>query len=229
MWLGRRAVFSSSQPWTRTVPAASTSVDYHRYLVVVIACVHGAAGGIERITPAGLSTAGQGDFEFDVLVYATGFDAMTGPLQGMGVVGVGGATIDAAWEAGPRSYLGLTVAGFPNLFTVTGPGSPSVLSNMTVSIEQHVDFIAEMLTHMRRAGKTTVQATAAAQDEWVEHVNELSRRDVVKTHPSCNSWYLGANIEGKSRVFMPYVAGVGAYRTECEEVVAGGYRGFVFG
>ena len=120
------------------------------------------------------------------------------------------------------------VAGFPNLFTVTGPGSPSVLTSMVVSIEQHIDFIAELLRDMKRKGRRSVRASEAAQEGWVDHVNALSKKDVVKTHSSCNSWYLGANIPGKNRVFMPYVAGLGRYAKECEEIATDGYRGFEF-
>ena len=164
----------------------------------------------------------------DAIVFATGFDAMTGPLRSMNIETTKGAKLSEAWSAGPRTYLGLQIAGFPNLFTVTGPGSPSVLSSMIVSIEQHVDFICDALVHMRKEGRRTIQAVPAAQEKWVDYVNELGGKDIVKTHATCNSWYLGANIPGKTRVFMPYVGGLGKYRGECEEVVKNGYTGFVF-
>ena len=181
-------------------------------------------GGIERITQTGVQTA-QGHFEFDVLVYATGFDAMTGALLRMDIRGRGGRSLASHWEYGPKTYLGLQMSGFPNLFTVTGPGSPSVLSNMLVSIEQHVDWIAACINHLDQQGASTIEATEAAEDEWVHHVFTLADGSML-TSASCNSWYLGANIPGKPRVFMPYVAGVGAYRQQCEAIVADVYRGF---
>jgi cation diffusion facilitator CzcD-associated flavoprotein CzcO len=177
---------------------------------------------IEAITPTGLRTA-DGEYELDAIVFATGFDAMTGALLAIDIRGRGGATLREAWAAGPRTYLGLTVAGFPNLFTITGPGSPSVLSNMIVSIEQHVDWIADTLTYLRQHQLDTIEATVEAQDAWVAHVNALADRTL---YPMANSWYLGANIPGKPRVFMPYVGGVGAYAEKCREVIANGYEGF---
>ncbi len=181
-------------------------------------------GGIERITATGIQT-GQGHFEFDDLVYATGFDAMTGALLRMDIRGKAGRTLAAHWEAGPRTYLGLQMHGFPNLFTITGPGSPSVLSNMIVSIEQHVDWIADCIEHLGRHQLRTIEATRTAEETWIAHVNEAAEGTML-TAPSCHSWYLGANIPGKPRIFMPYVGGVGTYRQKCEEVVANGYEGF---
>jgi len=181
-------------------------------------------GGIERITPTGVQTA-QGHYAFDVLVYATGFDAMTGALLRMDIRGRGGRTLAAHWEHGPRTYLGLQMSGFPNLFTVTGPGSPSVLSNMIVSIEQHVDWISDCIDFLDQRGASTIEPTEEAEEAWVRHVFELADGTML-TAESCNSWYLGANIPGKPRIFMPYVAGVGPYRQQCEAIVADGYRGF---
>ncbi len=181
-------------------------------------------GGIERILPNGLETA-QGTYEIDALIYATGFDAMTGTILRIDIRGSRGASLREEWEAGPRSYLGLQVHGFPNLFTVTGPGSPSVLSNMIVSIEQHVDWIAECIAHLDANGLSRVEPEAEAQEAWVAHVNETAEGTML-TAPSCQSWYLGANIPGKPRIFMPYVGGVGEYRKTCDEIVADGYRGF---
>ena len=163
--------------------------------------------------------------ELDVLVLATGFDAMTGALLRMDIQGSGGLTLAEKWRAGPVSYLGLTVAGFPNLFTITGPGSPSVLSNMLVSIEQHVDWLADCLKHMRNNQYASVEAEPAAETQWVEHVNEVANATLF---PKGGSWYLGANVAGKPRVFMPYAGGVGAYRELCDEVVEAGYRGLRF-
>tara|TARA_B100000900_G_scaffold396480_1_gene395811 strand:- start:1356 stop:2984 length:1629 start_codon:yes stop_codon:yes gene_type:complete len=182
-------------------------------------------GGIETITANGIQTA-QGNYEFDTLVYATGFDAMTGALQKIDIRGRNNERLNDHWEAGPRTYLGLQINGFPNLFTVTGPGSPSVLSNMLVSIEQHVDWITECIEHMRDRQLRLIEPTLAAEDAWVVHVNEVAEGTMF-TAPSCNSWYLGANIPGKPRIFMPYVGGVGEYRKKCDEVVANDYEGFV--
>ena len=158
----------------------------------------------------------------DAIVLATGFDAMTGALNKIDIRGVGGQTLKEKWRGGPRMYLGLAAAGFPNLFTITGPGSPSVLTNMLPSIEQHVDWIAECLAHLRTRGKARIEPTAEAEDAWVEHVNWVASRTLL---PGANSWYMGANIPGKPRVFMPYI-GFPAYQRKCEEVVRNGYEGF---
>ena len=178
---------------------------------------------IEAITPTGLRTQVQA-YALDSLVFAIGFDAMTGALLGIGIRGRAGRTLKETWAGGPRTYLGLAVAGFPNLFMITGPGSPSVLSNMIVSIEQHVDWIADCLARMRGTRHTRVEATLAAQEAWVEHVNEVGN---LTLYPRANSWYMGSNVPGKPRVFMPYIGGVGVYRQKCDEVAARGYEGFV--
>ena len=181
-------------------------------------------GGIEEITEAGVRTA-KADYTFDVLVYATGFDAMTGARGKIDIRGRENRALTEYWEAGPRTYLGLQVAGFPNLFTVTGPGSPSVLSNMIVSIEQHIDWIARCISDLDQRGAQTIEATTEAEDEWIAHVNDVAQNTMF-TAKSCNSWYLGANIPGKPRIFMPYVGGVGVYREKCDEVARNGYQGF---
>ena len=155
-------------------------------------------------TASGLRTSTGQEYNFDALIYATGFDAMTGPLLDMDIRGRDGVHLSSAWEAGPKTYLGLQVHGFPNLWTITGPGSPSVLSNMIVSIEQHVDWIVECIAHLRRAGLRTIEATAEAQEAWIKTVNR-SAEGTMLTEPSCKSWYLGANIPGKPRIFMPFV------------------------
>ena len=178
---------------------------------------------IELLTPDGLRAGGQ-DYAFDAIVFATGFDAMTGALTRMGIAGRNGETLVAKWETGPRTYLGLMTAGFPNLFMITGPGSPSVLSNMIVSIEQHVDWIADCLAYLRDRRIDVIEPASAAEDAWVEHVNRVAH---MTLYPSAASWYMGANIPGKPRVFMPYIGGVGAYRQKCDEVAAKGYEGFV--
>jgi cation diffusion facilitator CzcD-associated flavoprotein CzcO len=177
---------------------------------------------IEAITRDGLRTR-EATYALDSIVFATGFDAMTGALLGIDIRGRGGRALTEAWAEGPRTYLGLAVAGFPNLFAITGPGSPSVLSNMIVSIEQHVDWIADCLDRMRAQGHETIEAMAAAQEAWVAHVNEIGHTTL---YPRANSWYMGANIPGKPRVFMPYIGGVGAYRQICDGVAAKGYEGF---
>lgn len=177
---------------------------------------------IERLTQDGLRIGGR-DYAFDAIVFATGFDAMTGALDAIAIHGRGGATLKEAWSAGPRTYLGLMSAGFPNLFTVTGPGSPSVLSNVIVSIEQHVDWIAGCLAHLRQHGIRTIEPDEAAQDNWVAHVNDVAHRTL---YPQANSWYMGANVPGKTQVFMPYIGGVNVYRRICDEVAAEGYRRF---
>jgi cyclohexanone monooxygenase len=177
---------------------------------------------IEALTPSGLRTR-EREYALDAIVFATGFDAMTGAILGIDLRGRGGARLAEKWAAGPRAYLGLAIAGFPNLFTITGPGSPSVLSNMVVSIEQHVDWIAACITHMRARDCAAIEATVRAEDAWVAHVNEAGKATL---YPHANSWYMGANIPGKPRIFMPYVGGVGAYRRRCDEIAASGYEGF---
>jgi cyclohexanone monooxygenase len=177
---------------------------------------------IEAITEHGLRTS-EREYTVDSLVFAIGFDAMTGALLAMDVRGRGGQTLREKWAAGPRTYLGLTVAGFPNMFMITGPGSPSVLSNMIVSIEQHVDWITGCLTSMRAKGEATIEATPEAEEQWVTHVNEVGN---LTLYPRANSWYMGANVPGKPRIFMPYIGGVGTYRQLCDEVAAQGYTGF---
>jgi cation diffusion facilitator CzcD-associated flavoprotein CzcO len=178
---------------------------------------------IERITPAGLRTAAA-EYQLDDLVFATGFDAMTGALAKIDIRGRDGLALRDAWSAGPRTYLGLTVAGFPNMFIITGPGSPSVLANMILAAEHHVEWIADAIIHVDASGRTAIEAGKQAQDRWVEYCNELAGQTLF---PSANSWYLGANIPGKPRVFMPFIGGFGVYRRICAEVTADGYRGFV--
>ena len=177
---------------------------------------------IEAIAPKGVRQGGR-EFEVDDIVFATGFDAMTGTLTRIDIRGRNGETLAQKWEAGPRTYLGLMTAGFPNLFMVTGPGSPSVLSNMMVSIEQHVDWISDCLAALRERGQSCIEPTPAAEDAWVAHVNEVAFKTL---YPKANSWYMGANIPGKPRVFLPYIGGVGVYRAKCDAVAGNGYEGF---
>jgi cyclohexanone monooxygenase len=166
--------------------------------------------------------AGDIEYPFDAIVFATGFDAMTGALLKIDIA-TDGQTLRDKWEAGPRTYLGLMTAGFPNMFMITGPGSPSVLSNMMVSIEQHVDWIADCVAYLRSHGLDCIEATQSAEDAWVEHGNEVANRTL---YPLANSWYMGVNIPGKPEVFMPYIGGVGTYRDTCDDIAADGYRGF---
>ena len=177
---------------------------------------------IDAITPRGVQTR-DAEYDLDSIVFATGFDAMTGALLGIDIRGRAGATLREKWGEGPRTYLGLAIAGFPNLFTITGPGSPSVISNMIVSIEQHVDWIADCLAHLRAQGFGAIEATGDAEEAWVTHVNAVGHATL---YPIANSWYMGANIPGKPRIFMPYVGGVGTYRQRCDDVAAKGYEGF---
>ena len=180
---------------------------------------------IEGITARGLITHGR-HFEFDSLVFATGFDAMTGTLLKIDITGREQTTLQAKWMAGPRTYLGLMVEKFPNLFLITGPGSPSVLSNMMVSIEQHVDWVVDTLAHLQGRNLEMIEPTREAEDEWIRHVNDVAYKTL---YPKAASWYMGANIPGKPRLFMPYIGGVGTYRKKCDEVVANNYAGFSFG
>jgi cation diffusion facilitator CzcD-associated flavoprotein CzcO/acetyl esterase/lipase len=177
---------------------------------------------IVRLTAGGIETA-TAEYELDVIVFATGFDAITGALLDIDIRGRGGRLLSDKWSGGPRTYLGLATAGFPNLFLVTGPGSPSVLSNMVLSIEQHVDWIADCIGHLREQALDTIEATPDAEDGWVAHVNEVAEATLF---PQAKSWYLGANVPGKPRVFMPYLGGVGNYRNHCDGIAAGGYEGF---
>ena len=175
-----------------------------------------------RVTEGGIRVDRE-EYPLDVLVFATGFDAMTGSLNRIDIRGRDGLALKKKWEAGPRTLLGLGTAGFPNLFTITGPGSPSVLSNMVNAIEQHVEWIADCIKAMEERGATHIEPEVSAEDAWVEHTNEIASYTL---YWSCSSWYLGDNIPGKPRVFMPYV-GMPEYTARCEAVVANGYEGFL--
>ena len=192
---------------------------YNRDNVTLVDIKHAP---IERITKHGLVTDGT-EYELDTIVFAIGFDAMTGPLMAIDIRGRGGRSLREKWGAGPRTYLGLTVAGFPNMFTITGPGSPSVLTNMTVAIEQHVEWVAECIRELRERDITCIEATVEAEDEWVEHVNITANETLFVR---ANSWYMGANVPGKPRFFYPYVGTVRDYRKRCDDVMAKNYRGF---
>ncbi|MFM9852107.1 MAG: flavin-containing monooxygenase [Sphingomonadaceae bacterium] len=180
---------------------------------------------IDRITATGIKTSA-GEHAFDALVLATGFDAMTGTLTKIDIVGRAGLSLRDKWADGPLTYLGLMIAGFPNLFTITGPGSPSVLTNMIMSIEQHVEWIADCIDHLETHQQRVIEAMPQAEAQWVAHVNEVADTTL---YPQANSWYMGANVPGKPRVFLPYVGGLNLYTDACNDVVAKGYQGFVIG
>ncbi len=177
---------------------------------------------LAEVTLRGIRTSEQ-EYEVDAIVFATGFDAMTGALTAVDIRGRGGLSLKEKWGEGPRTYLGLAIAGFPNLFTITGPLSPSVLSNMMVSIEQHVDWVSDLIASMRERGVDEVEATGEAEDGWVEHVAEVGSQTLF---PAADSWYMGSNVPGKARVFMAYIGGVGTYREQCDAIAAKGYEGF---
>ena len=189
-----------------------------------VALVDLRAAPIERITARGVRTR-EAEYPLDIIVFATGFDAMTGALLGIGITGRDGVSLREHWSAGPRTYLGLQTDGFPNLFTITGPGSPSVLCNMPVPIEQHVDWITACIAHLRTRGQSRIEPTKEAVDGWVDHVNAAANATLLPQ--AGHSWYLGANVPGKPRVFMPYAGGMAQYREICNGVAARGYAGFV--
>ena len=180
---------------------------------------------IETFTPTGIRTV-EGHVELDVIILATGFDAMTGALSRIDVRGRGGRLLRDDWADGARTYLGVSVAGYPNLFVVVGPGSPAVLASYPTQIELQVGWLAEFVSHLFEHGLTRAEAEEAAQEAWTEHVSEVAEGTMF-TADSCNSWYNGQNIEGKPRVFLPYVGGLPAYMERCRAAAARGYEGFV--
>ena len=180
---------------------------------------------IKEITPTGLRTA-DADYALDAIVFATGFDAMTGAMKEIDIHTDAGLSVREKWEHGPRTYLGIMMAAFPNLFMITGPQSPGVKSQMILACEQHVDWIADCVQYLRDHGFSCIEAEEDAEDAWVRHNNEVADRTL---YPLANSWYVGANIPGKPRVFMPYVGGVAAYKKKCDEIAASGYEGFRMG
>jgi len=180
---------------------------------------------IREVTPSGIRTE-HDSYELDAIVYATGFDAMTGALSRMDIRGRGGMKLGEFWASqGPLSYLGLAVAGFPNLFTVQGPGSPSAATNFVAALEQHVEWIGDCIAYLHANGIRTIEALATAQQEWIDHATALVAPTVL-VHPSCNSWYNGGNVPGKKRMYMGYTGGIPEYRRRCDEIAAGGYTGF---
>ncbi|MBT4353396.1 MAG: cyclohexanone monooxygenase, partial [Rhodospirillaceae bacterium] len=181
-------------------------------------------GMIEKITATGLIANGT-EYSFDAIIFATGFDAMTGSLFNVDIKGRNNKRLKEKWFAGPRTYLGLMTEAFPNLFMITGPGSPSVKSNMIISIEQHVDLVIDSLIHMREHDLKLMEPEIESENDWVDHVQAVANETLF---PRANSWYMGANIPGKPRLFTPYIGGVGRYRKICEEIVTQGYKGFKF-
>tara|TARA_B100001750_G_scaffold225239_1_gene216921 strand:+ start:2199 stop:3884 length:1686 start_codon:yes stop_codon:yes gene_type:complete len=177
---------------------------------------------IETLVPEGIKTSDK-VFELDVVVFATGFDALTGALTSIDISGRQGRKLADKWSDGPRSFLGLAVEGFPNLFTITGPGSPAVLGNVLMAIEQHVEWVFQCIDDMESSGKTEIEADMVSEDEWMDHVEDLASETL---RYSCNSWYVGANVPGKKRVFMPYTGGYDVYRKRCKDIADHGYTGF---
>ena len=179
---------------------------------------------IEEITPTGLRTSDGQEYEVDTIVFATGYDAMTGTFFNIDIAGREGRQLREKWSDGPTTYLGLATADFPNMFMITGPQSPSVLSNMPVSIEQHVEWISDFIEYLREHAIDVVDADPQAEVDWVQHVSDIADQTMYML---ADSWYLGANIPGKPRVFMPYAGGVGPYRERCDEIASNSYEGFV--
>jgi cation diffusion facilitator CzcD-associated flavoprotein CzcO len=180
---------------------------------------------IREVTATGIRTE-SGPFDLDVIIYATGFDAMTGALSRIDIRGRAGVSLGEFWATeGPLSYLGLAVAGFPNLFTIQGPGSPSAATNFVAALEQHVEWIGDCIAYLRANGIETIEATGTAQQDWIDHATSLVAPTVL-VHPSCNSWYNGGNVPGKKRMYMGYTGGIPEYRRRCDEIAATGYTGF---
>ena len=182
------------------------------------------AAPIEAIVPTGIRTQA-GVHELDSIVFATGYDAVTGALDRIDIRGKRGQALKDKWMAGPRTYLGLMTVGFPNFFLITGPGSPSVLTNVIMAIEQHVEWISDCIGQMQAKRSVVAEPTQTAEDDWVAHVNEVASKTLFT---GTQSWYMGANIPGKPRVFLPYIGGLGAYTDICNDIAASGYRGFLF-
>ena len=191
-----------------------------------VALVDVKATPIEAITADGIVTTDGVEYPLDIIVFATGYDGVTGPLMRLNVTGRDGLTLSAFWKDGPKTYLGLQMAGFPNMFTITGPGSPSVLTNMPVACEQHAEWITACIGHMREQGADRVETSSTAMNTWGEKVQEAAQATLLITAKS--SWYLGANVPGKPRVFLPYAGGMAKYRQICADVAANGYDGFAF-
>ena len=183
---------------------------------------------IGAVTPTGIRT-GRSEYALDVIIYATGFDAMTGALSRIDIRGRDGLSLGDFWASeGPLSLLGLAVAGFPNLFTIQGPGSPSAATNFVAALEQHVEWIGDCIAYLRANGIRSIEALDSAQREWIEHATALVAPTVL-VHPTCNSWYNGGNVPGKKRMYMGYTGGIPEYRRRCDDIAATGYTGFKLG
>jgi cyclohexanone monooxygenase len=217
------ALIPTDYPYGAKRPSVDTGY-YETYNRNNVELVDIRADPIVEVTASGLTMQSGTHHPLDMLVLATGFDAMTGALARIEIRGRRGLRLVDKWAAGPRTYLGLATSGFPNLFMLAGPGSPSVLTNVMTSIEQHVEWLGELLAYVGREGIVSVEADGAAEDAWVDHVNELA---AATLYPQADSWYLGANVPGKPRVFMPYSGGLRAYRRRCAQVAESGYEGFV--
>jgi len=197
---------------------------YETYNLPHVKLVDVSKTPIERFTADGIEVNGT-EYPLDAIVCATGFAAMTGSFDRIAITGRDGLALAEKWRTGPRAYLGVATSGFPNLFTITGPGSPSVLASLIQAIEQHVDWVADLMAHVRDIGATTVEPISSYEDEWAEHVNDVAK---VSLRSTCSSWYNAANIPGRPRVFMPYIGGFPIYVQKCNEVMTGGFEGFVF-
>ncbi|MBO0729027.1 MAG: alpha/beta hydrolase fold domain-containing protein, partial [Acidimicrobiaceae bacterium] len=215
------ALCPKDHPFGTKRPCLDTNY-YETYNLPHVRLVDLRTDPITTITESGIETASD-SFTFDAIVYATGFDAMVGAIVAVDIAGRDGQKLKDKWAEGPSTYLGLTTVGFPNLFTITGPGSPSVLSNMSVSIEQHVDWISDCLADLREQGFETIEPTPTAEAGWNQHVADCGN---ITLYPRANSWYMGANVPGKPRLFYPYIGGVDTYRAVCEEVRTKDYLGF---
>jgi cyclohexanone monooxygenase len=196
---------------------------YQTYNLPHVKLVNIRKNPIEEITQWGIRTSDGRAYEVDAIVFATGFDAMTGAMKEIEITGKGGLSIDEKWKEGPQTYLGVMVAGFPNMFMITGPQSPGVKSQMIFSCQQHVDFIGDIIAYARDRQMRRIEASRTAEMAWVQHNNEVANSTL---YPLANSWYMGANIPGKPRIFMPYVGGVHKYVARCNEIVANDYQGF---
>ena len=177
---------------------------------------------IERIVDKGVKTSAE-VYEFDIIIFAIGFDAMTGALLAIDIKGRNGVNLKQKWSEGPRTFLGLCTEGFPNMFMITGPGSPSVLSNMMTSIEQHVDWVSDCMSYMTNNHWGVIEANLDSENQWMDHVEDVAAGTL---RYSCNSWYVGANIPGKNRIFLPYAGGLPQYTETCNQVANNGYEGF---
>ena len=216
-----RKLKPTTHPWaTKRVPVGTNY--YETFNRPNVSLVDLRDDPVEEITPSGIRTR-SGDHPLDAIVYATGYDALTGSLLALNICGRGGERLATAWEAGPRTYLGLMVPNFPNLFTITGPGSPSVLTNVPAATEQHVEWVAELLNHLRARDVESIEPTEDATTEWTQHVEDVASETL---YPLADSWYMGANIPGKPRRFLAYLGGLDTYAERCGAIAADGYRGF---